>query len=227
MPKVLLVDEVREIVDLEKTFLKRTGCEILTVRTGDEALAAARAMRPDLILLEARMPGLDGPACCRALKSDPDLRGIPVVFVTSTSDYPRCFQAGGDGFVPKPVTKARLMDAMRRFVPMAERGGERLPIVLKVEYTADGLAGMGFTRDLSADGMFLKTRDVLQPGSLVDLEFALPTLPARTIHTRGRIIHLLRHEEDTTGAGVQFVGMTSRDRLEIARFARVRAAERA
>ena len=80
MTKILLVDDARLVLELERSFLKRSGCDLATATTGAEALEKARILRPDLILLDADLPGTDGVACCRSIKSDPDLSATPVVF---------------------------------------------------------------------------------------------------------------------------------------------------
>ena len=67
MTKILLVDDARLVLELERSFLKRSGCDIATATTGEEALEKARSLRPDLILLDADLPGMDGVRCCRSI----------------------------------------------------------------------------------------------------------------------------------------------------------------
>ena len=86
--------------------LARDGYEVIVARDGEEALAAAREQRPDLILLDVMMPKIDGIEVCRRLKTDPAYPFTPVLLVTAlsdTKDLVRGFEAGGDDYLTKPV----------------------------------------------------------------------------------------------------------------------------
>ena len=88
-----------------ETRLSRDGYEVVMARDGEEALAVARATRPDLILLDIMMPKLDGIAVCRALKSDPAMQFTPIIMVTALADAKDVIaglEAGGDDYLTKP-----------------------------------------------------------------------------------------------------------------------------
>ena len=84
--RILLVDDVQLFREIEKTFLHRSGYEILTAATGLEALEKAREYQPKLILLDCLMPVMDGIECCRRIKSDPALMGIKVIMITTRGE---------------------------------------------------------------------------------------------------------------------------------------------
>ena len=90
--------------------------EIETAADGEEALQAVRAQRPDLVLLDLKMPKVDGLGVLREIKGTPELRSIPTVVLTS-SDRPEDVQAtydlGGNSFVTKPSTAAGLREGLR------------------------------------------------------------------------------------------------------------------
>ncbi len=224
MTRILLADDARLLVELERSFLKRTGCEIVTATAGDEVLSSVRMDKPDLIVLSVRLPDMDGLACCRQIKADPNLHGIPVVFVTSAVDQARCAEAGGDGFVSKPVTRARLLEAVRRFIPVAERVSERVAVAIKVEYARNGVDGLGFTRDIGTSGIFLSTHETFERGDLVDLRFSLPGSTPTVIQAQGRVVRTAKDEgtHHATGVGIQFTDLSARNHLEISRFLRER-----
>ena len=126
MARVLLVDDVHLTEELERTYLKRTGCRVETAATAREVLEAAQARSPDVVLLEVGLPDMTGPDLCRALKADPRTAGIPVLFVTSAHDASRCLEAGADGFlvVDLPIEEAGEMRSTARkagmdWVPLA------------------------------------------------------------------------------------------------------------
>src|SRR5207245_7655652 len=90
MSRVLMVDDAGLFRLLEGSFLRRLGCEIVRADEGSDLLDKARRSCPDLILLDADHPRLDGAECVRALKADPLLRPTPVLLVTSPEGAARC-----------------------------------------------------------------------------------------------------------------------------------------
>ena len=124
-PKILLVDDVRLFLELEKSFLHLAQVQILTAANGEEALAVVRKERPDLVFLDLYMPVLDGAACCAAIKVDPELTATPVVMVTTggkPDEVEQCRVAGCDGLLTKPVDRSAFLDAVARFIPSFNRG---------------------------------------------------------------------------------------------------------
>jgi len=102
--KVLVVDDVQDNLWIVEDVLQQT-CRVISLLDGGRTLEVAREHMPDLILLDVVMPGADGFAICRLLKADPDLSGIPVVFLTSLDsqqDVCEGFDAGGIDYLTKP-----------------------------------------------------------------------------------------------------------------------------
>lgn len=96
------------------------GCETETARSGPEGIERARIFQPDTILLDVRMPGMDGFETCRALKGDPATRHIPVIFLTAqqgdSQSRAHGLEIGGDAFLTKPVEPAELTAQVRAMV---------------------------------------------------------------------------------------------------------------
>jgi len=155
--RILLVDDVLRLIELQKNYLKRTTCRILTARTGSQALQLCRRDPPDLVLLDAAMPEMDGISACRSLKADPVLGRIPIVIVTSADRREECLRAGCDDVLIKPFESTAFLEKVRRFVPLAERLESRIPVSCRVEFRARIGSYTAYTRDLSAHGMFLKS----------------------------------------------------------------------
>jgi twitching motility two-component system response regulator PilH len=112
MKKVLVVDD--SVVDLKnlERIVSDAGAMVVTASSGAEALAKAREVQPQLILLDVNMPGLDGFSTARQLAADPATKGIPVVFVTSKdqkADRVFAQMLGAKGFVTKPYTAADIV----------------------------------------------------------------------------------------------------------------------
>ncbi len=111
-PRILIVDDNPQNLDIFRTRLGVHGYEILTASDGEEALAAAREKLPDLILLDVMMPKLDGIEVCRRLKQDPTLPFMPIIMATAKADSKDIvagLEAGGDEYVTKPVDQAALV----------------------------------------------------------------------------------------------------------------------
>lgn len=103
--EILVVDDTPENLELLQVELQRHGYKVRPAPDGEMALRAAGMSTPDLILLDICMPGLDGYAVCKRLKADPDLRDVPVIFLSAldeTGDKLSAFEAGGVDYVTKP-----------------------------------------------------------------------------------------------------------------------------
>lgn len=112
MRKLLIADDDPTLRNLVRTTLESDEYEILEAGTGNEALAVARAERPQLVLLDVQMPGLTGFAVCRELKADPETRDTIVVMLTSRSqeaDLAEGRAAGADEYLTKPFSPLRLL----------------------------------------------------------------------------------------------------------------------
>ncbi len=115
-PVILVVDDAPDALRFLTDTLDGEGYDVRIALSGDGALAAAREELPDLILMDAVMPGLDGFAATRALKADPALAGVPVIFMTGLTDTDNVVQglaAGGVDYVTKPIVVAELLARLR------------------------------------------------------------------------------------------------------------------
>lgn len=97
--------------------LEGVELEIDTAENGEEALDAMRSQRPDLVLLDLKMPKVDGLEVLAEIKGSPELRSIPTVVLTSSDrleDVRATYALGGNSYVTKPTTAAGLRDGLRR-----------------------------------------------------------------------------------------------------------------
>lgn len=202
-PRVLVVDDVPYMLELAALFLGRTSI-VVTARNGEEALAAARAERPDVIVSDRRMPGMDGVELCRTLGRDPELASVPfVMLVADDTGVARgqAIRAGANDVLLKPLSRLALIDSVTRLArPVAERGLPRIELEVPVNVTAShrGSGGReitgtdvsrtlsdehalneekGVVRNLSRGGLFVETPCELAGASEVDLQFRLPGSP--------------------------------------------------
>jgi CheY-like chemotaxis protein len=104
--RVLVVEDESDIQKVIKMSLKFRGVsEVIVAGDGEKCLAAVAEARPDVILLDVAMPGMDGYETCRRLKSNPATKEIPVIFLTASTqkgDEQTGFRAGASGYLTKP-----------------------------------------------------------------------------------------------------------------------------
>jgi twitching motility two-component system response regulator PilH len=116
--KVLCVDDAAaDLTNIQK-IVSSANVQVLSATGGKEALARARADKPDLIFLDIVMPDMDGFAVMRELQKDPATKDIPVVFVSSKSqkaDQLWAKMQGGKGFVAKPITPDAVLTEVKKF----------------------------------------------------------------------------------------------------------------
>jgi two-component system cell cycle response regulator DivK len=92
----------------------------MEAESGEEALAAIAIQRPDLILMDIQLPGMDGYEATRRIKADPALRSIPIIAVTSyalSGEEQKARAAGCDEYVPKPYSPRQLLAKIRQYLP--------------------------------------------------------------------------------------------------------------
>lgn len=109
---VLIVDDRPDTLSMLNDTLDEAGLKVLVALEGEQALMIASNVIPDVILLDAIMPNMDGFETCRLLKENPDLAHIPVIFMTGLSDSEsvlKGFEAGGVDFVSKPIIAEQLI----------------------------------------------------------------------------------------------------------------------
>lgn len=130
-PMILVVDDCASLRTMLRMALEHAGYEVLEAGDGRAALEAARRHFPDLVLLDLRMPGLDGRQTVRALTRDVRTGSIPVVAMGGEhgAESEELLAVGFCGFLPKPFQMADLLGLVRRCLGRVEsthRAGERL-----------------------------------------------------------------------------------------------------
>ena len=119
--KIMVVDDEEDIQELVRYNLERNGYDVSCVSSGEEALEGIRSFRPDLLVLDLMLPGIDGFEVCRILKKDPKTESIPIVMLTAKgeeSDIVTGLELGAEDYIVKPfspqVLLARVRTVLRR-----------------------------------------------------------------------------------------------------------------
>jgi CheY-like chemotaxis protein len=111
MAKILIAEDERDIRDLIAFTLRFAGYEVFPAANGEEALELSRQVNPDLILMDVRMPRMTGYEACQLLKANPDLKDIPVVFLSAKgqeTEIQQGLDAGAEDYLLKPFAPDQL-----------------------------------------------------------------------------------------------------------------------
>lgn len=109
--KILIVDDEQDIIRLLSFALQAEGYQIITALNGLDALKYVQQERPDIVVLDVMMPGMDGIEVCAELRSKPETAGLPIIMLSAlgqVADRVRGLRAGADDYVPKPVNLEEL-----------------------------------------------------------------------------------------------------------------------
>lgn len=115
--RILLIEDNAVNRRLAQFLLKSQGYEVWEVTSAPEAFASLKEKRPDLILMDIQLPGMDGLTATKQLKADPTTRDIPVLAVTSYAmkgDEAKAFEAGCSGYVTKPIDKTLFLQTVAK-----------------------------------------------------------------------------------------------------------------
>ena len=185
--KILVVDDDEALSEMIGIVLRNDGFEPTFCADGSQALAAFRSARPDLVLLDLMLPGIDGIEVCRAIRAESD---TPIVMLTAksdTSDVVRGLESGADDYVPKPFKPAELVARVRARL---REGEQKAPETLRIADLTVDVAGHRVSRD---------GKDI----ALTPLEFDLLVALARKpwqVFTREMLLEEVwgyRHQADT------------------------------
>ena len=118
--RILVVEDQEDNRRILRDLLASADYEMIEAVTGEQGVTLAAACRPDLILMDIQLPGLDGYEATRRIKGDPVLRAIPIIAVTSyalSGDDRKAFEAGCDAYVTKPFSPRQLLATIREQLP--------------------------------------------------------------------------------------------------------------
>lgn len=196
-PTLLLADDEPDIIDILKYNLEKEGYNILAASNGREALVQAKT-KPDLILLDVMMPEMNGHDVMRALKSDPDMASIPVIFLTariSELDEVIGLELGANDYVTKPISIPKLIARIR----LALRARA---IIASVPDTNEEILSHGMIKiNRAHHRVIIAGRDVFFPKKEFEVLAFLVRYSGKVV-TRERLLHAI------WGVDVQVVDRT-------------------
>ena len=115
---ILVVEDQEDNRQILRDLLGNAGYELTEAENGEEAIAAVAKRRPDLILMDIQLPVMDGYAATRRIRTNPDLKSVPIIAVTSyalAGDEDKALAAGCDGYISKPYSPRELLAKVRAY----------------------------------------------------------------------------------------------------------------
>lgn len=209
MKKILLVDDVKLLLEIQKKYLSASLVQILTACDGHEALEIARKELPDLIIMDNYMPRMDGITCCQLLKKTPDLAHIPVIMATNStrgSDLQEYLSAGCVEVLSKPIDCKLFLNAIKKYIPDIDRRSARIPITIDLRILSRDSNYSVLTENLSFSGLFAAADMNVSVDDEIKLTFVLPERNV-PIEIKGRVVWQRRNGA-SAGFGVEFVEVT-------------------
>ncbi|MEQ1859531.1 MAG: response regulator transcription factor [Chthoniobacteraceae bacterium] len=138
--KILIADDEADVLNLLAMSLKTAGYQVLACDDGESALDSARRALPSLVVLDLMLPGMSGLEVCRALKSEPATRAIPVIMLTAKAeeiDRIVGLELGADDYVTKPFSPRELVLRIRSILRRSETRSEPADVLRHGEIQVD------------------------------------------------------------------------------------------
>lgn len=205
--RILIVDDAAMFRELESLFLARSG-RVSTAANASEALEAIQRDRPHVLVTDLCMPGMPGDVLCKVIKSDPRLRDMHVIIVTSSEDpdeHARAIRSGADDVLTKPLNRISLSGAVNRLLRSnVPRGLKRVSLDAPVRLEISGAEAWARARNVSRGGIYVESECPLPPPGEIALEFALPEGSGLVCST-ARVVW--QHDAPPHGMGLQFLAL--------------------
>lgn len=217
---ILIVDDSEIFLMYTSMLLHRMGYEkIESARNGAEALELLKILMPDAILLDIRMPEMDGITALRHIKNDKRISNTPVIIVTVISDketYDECIRLGCSGYLTKPVKVTELNDALNNCITYP--GGKkreylRSSLEDNVILIHDGVSEELHAVCLSEGGIYIRRKEPFKVGT--NVEIILPLKKGRTLSLKGDVIYVRGISGEMfkilPGVAIKFKNLTNKD----------------
>lgn len=217
-PMVIVVDDSKPFLMYLSILLNRMNLEVLPVNSMAEALEVASITKPHLLIMDMRMPEMDGLEALKAIRQDKDLSDLPVIMIASYLDKGRHWQAMSLGCIDvleKPLELRRLHEAIQRsnLYPEGPRRYLRTAFDADIELHHEGRLYKGTSINLSERGIFVHMRELLPKGARVNVD--IPLLSGKMLRVGGAVIYTKAQSGNSTvlaqGLAIKFHRLTRAD----------------
>ena len=139
-PVVLAIDDEKDILKLLQYNLEREGYQVVCAKTGEEGLEAVKSKRPELVILDLMMPGVDGLEVCKILRANKDTKNIPILMLTAKSsevDQILGLELGASDYISKPFSVKVLLARVKNIFRNQETKKDKTPVIRAGELVID------------------------------------------------------------------------------------------
>ncbi len=210
--KILIVDDEAEVCKVLKAMLKSLGMETAAYTDSREAAHSAENEKFDGVILDARMPNMDGFELSRFIRKTQLNRDVPIVMITGMGDIEAMrqgFKAGVTFFLNKPTTREKLLALFRATkgaILQERRRHLRIPFSTAVTCRLENKHFMASSLNLGERGIQLEASGGVPVGGIVELQFTLPGVP-QPLKLRARVVR----KEPPDRTSFEFVGLSASD----------------
>ena len=187
--KVLIVDDDADIIELQKLYFEKEGYEVATCMQGDKAVATFNVTKPDIIILDLMLPGMDGNDVCREIRKMSDVPIIMLTARTDTLDRVVGLELGADDYVPKPFEPKELLARVKAVLRRTEKNAtpEAGSDDENAEVKTDIVTFPGLTVDKVKYVVTTDGKEVYMPPKELELLFFLASNPNR-VYSREQLL---------------------------------------
>ena len=187
--KVLIVDDDADIIELQKLYFEKEGYEVATCMQGDKAVATFNVTKPDIIILDLMLPGMDGNDVCREIRKMSDVPIIMLTARTDTLDRVVGLELGADDYVPKPFEPKELLARVKAVLRRTEKNAapESDSEDENAAVKTDIVAFPGLTVDKVKYVVTTDGKEVYMPPKELELLFFLASNPNR-VYSREQLL---------------------------------------
>jgi len=209
-PKILLVEDDANLVELVRYNLEKEGFDVISTHDGEEALVLAEEERPDVVVLDWMISNLSGIEVCRRLRRAPETAGLPIIMLTARAeeaDRVRGLETGADDYVTKPFSPrelvARVRALLRRLRP-ALSGGNLEYAGIQMDTNAHKVTRDGIPIQLGPTEFRLLRHFLEHPGRVFSREQLLDAVWGRDVYVEQRTVdvHIRRLRKAINGEGM-------------------------
>jgi len=176
MKKVLIIDDDADIVELQKLYFEKEGYEVATCMQGDKAVATFSVTKPDIIILDLMLPGMDGNDICREIRKVSDVPIIMLTARTDTLDRVVGLELGADDYVPKPFEPKELLARVKAVLRRVDKSAAAVESS-KPASSSDIVSFPGLKVDKVRYVVTADDKDVYMPPKELELLFFLASNP--------------------------------------------------
>lgn len=187
MKKVLLIDDDASIIEVLRLYFEKEGYTVSTCMQGDKAVATFNVAKPDIIILDLMLPGMDGNDICREIRKNSDVPIIMLTARTDTLDKIIGLELGADDYVPKPFEPKELLARVKAVLRRAEKSAVQEPAVEENIINKDIIEYQGFSVDKIKYVVTVDGEEIYMPPKELELLFFLASNPNR-VYTREQLL---------------------------------------